>query len=122
MRAVVDKRQVKSSSTTKMSILLREIRDNGGTIKKRSPSGGMFSIQHEKTWIFDRSVYLCGSLNATHNSSTYCEEAAVVTRVASVVTKATTHFEELWAKSEDLTEDDYHRRPKSRSATTDTED
>ena len=99
---------------------LKSLKDWGAHIRNRRPKTGGFSIQHEKTWIFDRAMYFCGSMNATNNSVNLCEEAMLSTRCAAVVDKAITHFEGIWDNAHELIDEEYEAKPRksSKSSTT----
>ena len=56
----------------------------------------MTCAQHEKCWLFDKCVYVCGSHNLTHNSVAKCEEAILITTARDSVDDFGAHFEHLW--------------------------
>ena len=59
----------------------------------RKPTKDGFSIQHEKTWLFDKHMLMIGSMNATYNSVRNCEEVGIFMNTAREVSKAMEHVE-----------------------------
>ena len=54
------------------------------------------SAQHEKTWVVDEKLYVCGSANGTRNSQGNCEEAVLFVKDPSIVGQALEHFHGIW--------------------------
>ena len=72
----------------------------------RNPTGHAFSIQHEKSWLVDNALYLFGSHNGTSNSLLNCEENLGAVCDAGVVARASAHFDDVWAASRPIDEND----------------
>ena len=68
-------------------------------LRVRNPTGHMFSIQHEKSWLVDAAILLFGSHNGTANSLLNCEENLGAVCDAGVVARASAHFEEVLDRS-----------------------
>ena len=116
-RVLVCKSQISNPAAKTALKALRDLKMWGTQIRCRKPKASGFSIQHEKTWIFDRAIYFCGSMNATRNSVCYCEEAMMSTRCSATVTKAITHFESIWDSAQrDLEDADLEEKVKPRAA------
>ena len=60
------------------------------------------SAQHEKTWVFDETLWVCGSANATENSFTKCEEAVVFSRSEEMLRSLIGHHRRIWEDSEEV--------------------
>eukprot|EP00973_Karenia_brevis_P042510 5885044-Karenia_brevis.AAC.1 len=73
----------------------------GWKIRIFTPEGHAAGLpyQHSKQWIFDETVYFCGSTNCTHNALHKCKDADVVTREINVVRAAVRDFERTWERS-----------------------
>jgi phosphatidylserine/phosphatidylglycerophosphate/cardiolipin synthase-like enzyme len=95
---VVDEGRMKVGAKRSMEALLA-LHEWGATICCRRPYSAMTSAQHEKCWLFDEMIYVCGSLNLTLNSVSRCEEAVVVTNACSAVNSFSEHFQELVGKA-----------------------
>ena len=69
----------------------------------RKPDNPGFSIQHEKTWIFDHKHIVLGSANATRNSLENCEEDAVSITEPTTVAEMTAHLAKIWDEGRPVT-------------------
>lgn len=62
----------------------------------------MMSAQHAKSMIVDDALVITGSLNFTHNSVNYCDEACMATRALGPIKDYAAHYEFLWQSAEPL--------------------
>ena len=105
LRMIVDEGKLTSGSIAGLRALLSLV-EWGASVKSRHPpeGKGFASAQHEKCWLFDKAVYVCGSHNLTHNSAANCEEAIMTTTERECVDSFSEHFEHLWETGKSLTQ------------------
>ena len=101
-RCFLDKGQATNPSCSTQRAAMIALHEWGAEIRVRRPKPGMTSAQHEKTWLFDDHVFLCGSANATANSFTKCEEAVTATKSPTLIASQVAHFEEIWEDAEEV--------------------
>ena len=89
---ILDWKQAVEPSCKSGKATVAELVANGVDIKRRRPVDSFYSSNHEKTWVFDDQMYLCGSMNSSTNSIEYCEEAGTFTRDVEIVKQAVLHF------------------------------
>ena len=92
VRVVLDKEKFLVPACSRQGDCLLTLIEWGVVMRVRRPFNRFASAQHEKTWLIDQQLYLCGSANGTHNSLHNCEEALLATTVSDVVREATAHF------------------------------
>jgi phosphatidylserine/phosphatidylglycerophosphate/cardiolipin synthase-like enzyme len=115
VRGLLDKKQLFSPSCAKQTEALRTLIEWGAELRQRKPGTSFAAAQHEKTWVIDGALYICGSANATFNSLTNSEEAVVVSRIAPVVEQAVEHFERCWGLAQPVTLADLEGIQRARS-------
>ena len=69
-------------------------------LTSRRANGSKFALMHIKMVLCDETLMACGSMNATHNSATFCEELMFITREVPVVRRAVAEFWTMWDLAE----------------------
>jgi len=103
---IVDEGKLVAGTLGELRALLA-LMEWGAIIKSRRPPDGrgFASAQHEKCWLFDLAVFVCGSHNLTHNSAVNCEEAVTVTTERDSVDGFVQHFDHLWDTADGLSQE-----------------
>ena len=93
---IVDRKNLENPSCAKEQSSVVALMEWGVPFRMRRPHPGMTSAQHEKCWLFDETLLVCGSMNLTENSVWKCGEAAIFTKEVNAVKDFVQHFPKVW--------------------------
>ena len=102
MRVVLDALQHRNPSCKRQAERVAELAEWGAEIRIYSPPGGCFAAMHSKVFIIDEQILFTGSVNLTHHGLDKNEENLLVTSSPGAVRAAVSRFEETWALSQVL--------------------
>jgi len=115
VRIVVDMSQITNPSGAYQITALQKLMECGAHVRTRKPQAAYYSIQHEKSWMFDNRIVATGSMNLTTNSATHCEENVCITREVSTVKAFRAHYVWIFDDARDVTMDELELAQQKRS-------
>ena len=106
VRILLDTSNFENPKCSQQTPLIRSLLEWGVEFKHWKPTAHAFSYNHEKAWLFGKSLhvslYAFGSASATHNSTTRCGrtvDSCGFLTISSIVEEAAARFDEGWSEA-----------------------